>query len=1134
MAQIAAFMLVYMWSLASAASVPGAADRQKRAIYGDDNRFEEADASTFWRNVARSTVMLTFENRIIDEPCRQRWNNAVCDTQTLPTCSNGQRFGDQPTCGFCSGTLIGPDLVAAAGHCVDRTSGGIPCDEMRIIFNVTTTSMAEQQVLGIPPETMFRCNGVVHLVNEGDQDWAVIRLDRPVEGSVARPAAVGTAPLTAGTGLMLIGHPSALPRKYADDATVLEVIGGGTAELRCRTNLDAFHGNSGSGVFTTGSACQTAESEVDGSCYPAGVMVGMLTYGRQDYNNVTEDDPGCLRTYSQSHGREIASGVLNLLPWATTTHTPQMTSPPTMLPTELPSGIPEATDQAPSLTCRTGRDGVPAWTTTAGEPTGYFWAPDGRSCTGPGVAFIETREDCWRAARHLHSGNGVGGRMQYLLGPNFTYAFASGEHASTSETLVQAHLQWMILLSIHTGSEGPLPFGCWAFMDTVVFIDNVDWTDPLPNRNADRASSGNCDGAAVGPCVANRRILCSEPLPHPCTAHACSRRCLCSPLSSRAVPFTRTAKAFAVRTACVLFTVQQHHRFSITGNDRYLLPHAACPWTTRAPSSSPTKYPTADPSVSPVESPTTSGPTQCTTVPTRSPASSAPTTVAQEGNCSRHEDCDAGLYCRRAGYFDAEGMRRYSSPRCDRCDQCRLFHDGITQCSPHRCPPPPTTPSPTPQVCSSHTDCGDDVQHPILRQYCRLPTQWVSENTCIGCNQCWSWNGADSGVGTSCIERCGPSLYVLYSDFCGDHDDCEEDTGSRFCNLGWGPMPTSRCYPCDVCETLGQLPQIVTGNFECPEHCSPVTTNAPDTPASGPLPAPPPTQEDPPLGTLPTDESMPTASPSAAITAADCPRNCGQPDDGGGTCREDGRCLSCNANRVLQSGWCYSSIACKGRRIQSGSRTGSNCRCLDDHCHYCNRAAEGDTCRVCRDGFYLLDDACIATCPVGATSLGIGTFKRRCMEPFTCRNGRIMASDVGFGCKCATDEMAASSCQICEFRADEHGQHCSRCLGDKFLHEHRCVDDCDGTGLIAYTPGNYGRECRPPFTCTDRVDEVGNDCKCARSVGRNDCLVCNYGISGATCARCTNSMHLHRGACIEACPNNATAVGSDRDGRECQ
>ena len=95
-----------------------------------------------------------------------------------------------------------------------------------------------------------------------------------------------------------------------------------------------------------------------------------------------------------------------------------------------------------------------------------------------------------------------------------------------------------------------------------------------------------------------------------------------------------------------------------------------------------------------------------------------------------------------------------------------------------------------------------------------------------------------------------------------------------------------------------------------------------------------------------TPTNPPTSPPVSPPTNSDgtCSRNCGTEARGGGTCRLNGRCTSCNENRVIQGGRCYASIACKGRRIQSGSQTGSNCRCVDDNCHYCNRAPEGDVC----------------------------------------------------------------------------------------------------------------------------------------------------------------------------------------------
>ena len=78
-----------------------------------------------------------------------------------------------------------------------------------------------------------------------------------------------------------------------------------------------------------------------------------------------------------------------------------------------------------------------------------------------------------------------------------------------------------------------------------------------------------------------------------------------------------------------------------------------------------------------------------------------------------------------------------------------------------------------------------------------------------------------------------------------------------------------------------------------------------------------------------------------------------------------------------------------------------------------------------------------------------------------------------------------------------------------------------------------GRECRRPFTCTDRTDEDGTACKCSRAVGRNSCATCDYTMDGPACSRCTNSKFLERGACVDEC-RFGSPVGSGADGLECQ
>lgn len=160
-----------------------------------------------------------------------------------------------------------------------------------------------------------------------------------------------------------------------------------------------------------------------------------------------------------------------------------------------------------------------------------------------------------------------------------------------------------------------------------------------------------------------------------------------------------------------------------------------------------------------------------------------------------------------------------------------------------------------------------------------------------------------------------------------------------------------------------------------------------------------------------TDAPSSPAPSTQTPTALVCPRNCGDPERGGGTCRLNGRCTSCNSNRLRVNGRCVLSLSCLGRVIQTGSMTGQGCGCIDRTCHSCTRTVTGDVCRRCRDGYYLLDDACVASCPATRASSGISLFGRRCLEPFTCRGGQVQNMDVNYGCKCAAEgNLPGASC----------------------------------------------------------------------------------------------------------------------------
>lgn len=63
---------------------------------------------------------------------------------------------------------------------------------------------------------------------------------------------------------------------------------------------------------------------------------------------------------------------------------------------------------------------------------------------------------------------------------------------------------------------------------------------------------------------------------------------------------------------------------------------------------------------------------------------------------------------------------------------------------------------------------------------------------------------------------------------------------------------------------------------------------------------------------------------------------------------------------------------------------------------------------------------------------------------------------------------------------------------------------CSNIGC-RYSAGSFGRECRAPFTCTERADEDGVRCKCGRAIGGNNCVSCDWTLTGNVCSMCGNN-----------------------------
>lgn len=247
----------------------------EKVVYGADNRLDVMGVTNvLHKRLALSTAAMV-ENRKI-----QKDTNGNCRLnfdETLETGANvcpGEAFSQQSIGAMCSGFLVGEDVLITAGHCLKLLGGmGYPtpdsvCKGFSWVFNYAVDSRARDPRVGKTSD-VYGCKSVVVATLNNAQDFAVIKLDRKVSGRAPLKFRE-TGKIADRTSLVVIGHPSGLPSKIAAGARVLQNREAATFV----TNLDTFHGNSGSAVFDA----------------TTGQIEGILVQGQADYRPSNKDD----------------------------------------------------------------------------------------------------------------------------------------------------------------------------------------------------------------------------------------------------------------------------------------------------------------------------------------------------------------------------------------------------------------------------------------------------------------------------------------------------------------------------------------------------------------------------------------------------------------------------------------------------------------------------------------------------------------------------------------------------------------------------------------------------------------------------------------------------------------------------
>jgi hypothetical protein len=260
-------------------------------VYGPDDRVEvynHPDAEL--RSIAEESIVALIPSfRVSREPdgSYSLFTDSLKDLRQL---CDDELFGNQPTAASCSGVLIDDDLVLTAGHCIDEHT---PCDSYAYVFNYHLDEPNRLAV--IRDEDVYSCARVVSQgtpeANDFTPDFAIVQLDRPVEGVQSSVSIRPATPLREQESLAMIGFGSGLPAKIDS--------GGEVADPRAErldffvANVDAFQGHSGSATF-------------DSENRLAGILIGGRT---PDY--VTLEGESCARVtvFQDSEAGEVVHNI---------------------------------------------------------------------------------------------------------------------------------------------------------------------------------------------------------------------------------------------------------------------------------------------------------------------------------------------------------------------------------------------------------------------------------------------------------------------------------------------------------------------------------------------------------------------------------------------------------------------------------------------------------------------------------------------------------------------------------------------------------------------------------------------------------------------------------------------------------
>lgn len=241
-------------------------------LAGTDDRKDYFDADAAMQKLADATVILTNKSELT----QQADGSFALDVDPFqrggrPPCSD-ERFANQQTGGWCSGFMVGSDIIVTAGHC-GETEDDI--QDTAYVFGFRVDSDGGTGITQFSADQVYFGKELIAHDLSHTGDFAIVRVDRPINTPNAALLQVRkTGSIGLGDNIGVIGYPSGLPVKIAfgDETVVMR-----HDDPWLIANLDTYGGNSGSAVFNED-----------------GLVEGILVRGARDY--VIDIGNGCFRS----------------------------------------------------------------------------------------------------------------------------------------------------------------------------------------------------------------------------------------------------------------------------------------------------------------------------------------------------------------------------------------------------------------------------------------------------------------------------------------------------------------------------------------------------------------------------------------------------------------------------------------------------------------------------------------------------------------------------------------------------------------------------------------------------------------------------------------------------------------------